>query len=377
MNLPAEVAKARVYEGLEGVVVAETRLSLVDGERGRLVVAGHDLEDLVELGFEQASALLFDAGGGATSKEQVDERFARGRALAHERLGALGDALDRRDAMDALRASVAHLPEHSTREEIVGALSVFTAAHRRRSEGLAAIAPPPNVGHAAALLTMLGAPADPARTRALDAYLITVMEHGFNASAFAARVVASTQSDLVSAIVAGIGALKGPLHGGAPGPVLEMLAAIGESDRAESYLQSELAAGRRIMGMGHRIYRQRDPRAYVLERALERLSASLGSARQVDGPIECRLALARAVEKSAERLLEQRYPGRNLRANVEFYTAVLLSSLDIPSAWFSAVFACARSVGWAAHYAEQRARGRLIRPQASYVGVLPVRANSA
>lgn len=380
MKQETSAAAPRVYEGLDGVVVSETVLSHVDGEAGHLVVAGHDVEDLATThSFEQAAALLFRAAGDPdASADRVRADLARGRAEAFARLPSLGDALDQVDAMDALRAGTAHLSESATREQIVGALAVFTAAHRQKSEGLSPIAPPAAGGHAEALLTMLGAPVTKARISALDAYLVTVMEHGFNASAFAARVVASTRSDLVSAVVAGIGALKGPLHGGAPGPVLDMLDEIESVDNAGAYLQRELAAGRRIMGMGHRIYRQRDPRAFVLERALERLSASLSHTEREENPrMTTRLTLARQVEKTAETFLEARYPGRNLRANVEFYTAVLLSALEVPSTSFAAVFACARGAGWAAHVAEQRTRGKLIRPRANYIGPLPVRANSA
>ncbi|HEX5655724.1 MAG TPA: citrate synthase [Polyangiales bacterium] len=355
-----------VHEGLEGIIASETRLSLVDGERGRLVVAGREIESLTgQLSFEQTYALLFAAVGAEAV--DLEAQLARGRARAFEALSGLGDALDRKDGMDALRASVAHMPGDASSAEVVAAVAVYTAAWSRRQRGLPAISPRPEQGHAESLLAMLGEDVSFARVQALDAYLVTVLEHGFNASAFAARVVASTRSDRVSAVVAGIGALKGPLHGGAPGPVLEMLDAIGVPERAESYLRAELDAGRRIMGMGHRIYRQRDPRAFVLERALERLER----ATQDDVRIRSRLALARAVEHAAEGLLSARHPDRPLRANVEFYTAVLLEAVGVSGALFSPLFACARSAGWAAHFEEQRKYGRLIRPTARYIGVLP------
>ena len=181
-----------------------------------------------------------------------------------------------------------------------------------------------------------------------------------NASTFTARVVASTGSDLVSAIVAAIGALKGPLHGGAPGPVLDMLDAIGHPAHARAWLEADLAAGRRIMGMGHRIYRVRDPRAAALEHAISVLERT--------GAVGDRLALARAVERDAERLLTDRHPERSLRANVEFYTAILLEAIGIPRTLFSPTFAASRVVGWCAHVDEQRRVGRLIRPASTYVG---------
>ena len=181
-----------------------------------------------------------------------------------------------------------------------------------------------------------------------------------NASTFTARVVASTGADLRASVVAAMGALKGPLHGGAPGPVLDMLDAIGAPEHAVSWLEAELAAGRRIMGMGHRIYRVRDPRAAVFERAIEALTDH--------GVSTGRLALARAVERAAEGVLRARHPARPLHANVEFYTAVLLDALRLPREAFTLTFAVGRAAGWCAHVREQRAGGRLIRPASRYVG---------
>ena len=342
----------------------ETALSDVNGAAGRLVIAGQRVEDLAaRASFEFAAELL--AGRGPAGPG-----LAEGRALAFERLGRLGDALERDDVMSALIAALAHVPFGDGRDALAtatrasGALATFTAAWWRLRHGLAPIAPALDAGHAADFLHMLrGEPAHPAEARALDAYLSTVCEHGMNASTYAARVVASTHSDAGSALVAALGALKGPLHGGAPGPVLEMLDRIGNAAAARSLLASELAAGRRIMGMGHRIYRVRDPRAEVLERAARELEAA-----GVRPGITERIALARAVESAAEELLAERHPERALRANVEFYTAVLLDALGLSPALFSAVFAIARSAGWSAHVAEQLARGRLIRPESRYVG---------
>jgi citrate synthase len=235
----------------------------------------------------------------------------------------------------------------------------------RRQQKLAPVPPDATLDHGEDILRMiLGAPFDSARAKALEAYLVTVMDHGMNASTFTARVVASTGSDLVSSVVAALGALKGPWHGGAPGPVLDMLAAVGDPARARAWLEGELEAGRRIMGMGHRIYRVRDPRAAVLEKALDRLEQS--------GVKTPRLALARAVEKAAAELLQERYPQRPLKANVEFYTAVLLDAIGLPADVFSACFAIGRVVGWCAHVNEQRSYGRLVRPQSRYVGPDPL-----
>ncbi|MCU1282565.1 MAG: Citrate synthase (si), partial [bacterium] len=247
--------------------------------------------------------------------------------------------------------------------EITGALATLAAAWSRRQAGQSPLPPDAAADHASDYLRMVRGAATAPAARALDAYLVTVSDHGMNASTFTARVVASTGSDLVSSIVAAIGALKGPLHGGAPGPVLDMLDAIGDPSRAEAWLEGELAAGRRLMGMGHRIYRVRDPRAAVLERALEQLEAS--------GLRSGRLALARAVERAAEDVLQKRHPERALKANVEFYTAVLLDAVGLPRTLFSPTFAVGRAAGWCAHVAEQRLHGRLIRPSSRYVGRLP------
>jgi citrate synthase len=333
----------------------ETGLSLVDGAEGRLVVAGHDIEALAgRTSFAAMCALLL---GG--SEAEWHGALGRGRVEAFAALAGMGDALARADGMDALRAGAAHL---ATEEPAVaiGAVAVLAAAWMRARRGAAPVAPDPERGHAEDYLRMAVGVSDPAAARALDWYLVTVAEHGMNASTLAARVVASTGSDLVSALVAAIGALKGPLHGGAPGPVLDMLDAIGSPAAAEAWLEGELAAGRRIMGMGHRIYRVRDPRAAVLERATELLQEGSG-----------RLALARAVERAAEGALRRRHPDRPLRANVEFYTAILLDAVGLPRAAFSPTFAVARAAGWCAHVAEQRAKGRLIRPDARYTGPRP------
>lgn len=351
--------------GLDGVVVARTRLSEVDGEKGSLRVGGYDVERwATEVTFEQAAAQLLAAG----RDEEVDAaalqvRLAAARAEAFERLGRCGDALEAADGMEALRAGLAHLRssgnDFDDAVRAIGAAGVIAAAWTRRRSGGELVAPGGGIGdggHAAEVLRM--ATGSAARGKALEAYLVTVMDHGMNASTFTARVIASTGSDLISALVGGVGALKGPLHGGAPGPVLEMLDQIGRPEEALGWLTRELDSGRRIMGMGHRIYRVRDPRAAVLEKVARGFEATGGS----------RLALAQAVEAAAAKLLLERKPDRPLQANVEFYTAVVLDAVGLPSAAFAPAFAVGRVVGWAAHVLEQRRVGRLIRPDSVYVG---------
>jgi citrate synthase len=221
--------------------------------------------------------------------------------------------------------------------------------------------PDPELGHAANYLYMLTGEVPGAEfTRALDTYLTTVSDHGMNASTFAARVIVATRSDFVSAIVGAIGALKGPLHGGAPGPALDVVFEIGDASRAEAFLREKLGRGERLMGFGHRIYRVRDPRADVLAAAAERLYTTDGDRELYE--------LALDVEQTALRLLAEHKPGRNLQTNVEFYTALLLHGLGLSTQLFTPTFAVGRVAGWTGHCFEQRALDRLIRPQSVYVG---------
>jgi citrate synthase len=353
--------------GLSGVVVADTELSLVDGASGRLVMRGVPVEALGARSFEEACLLMWTGRlPGESEAAELGAALGAARRSAFALLPELSLAMRARDGMDALRAATAALSLSAASEAraravtLAGALAVFAAAWSRSARGLAPVAPRAELGHAADYLAMVhGDSAPRAWVRALDSYLCTVVDHGMNASTFTARVIASTGSDATSAVVGALGALKGPLHGGAPGPVLDMLDAIGTPERAEAFLQAELAAGRRIMGMGHRIYRVRDPRVEVLEEAISALSPNP------------RLQLAREVERAAEEVLRRHKPDRPLKANVEFATAVLLEAVGLPREAFTATFAAGRIVGWLAHIDEQRRTGRLIRPASRYVGAQP------
>ncbi|MCO4745167.1 MAG: citrate synthase/methylcitrate synthase [Proteobacteria bacterium] len=322
--------------GLAGVVAAQTAVSRVDGEQGKLWIRGRPIADVSGLGFEGAAALVL--GRPVTG-------LGEARMRAYARQGATGGS-----PMDALRRLVAGAQTDDPIELIaeVGVAVARIASDGRRPR------PDPARSHAEDLLHMATGSTAPDKVRGLEHYLCTVMDHGLNASTFAARVVASTGSDPVSAVTAGIGALKGPLHGGAPGPVLDMLDAAGETP--EAWVEAELAAGRRIMGMGHRVYRVRDPRAAVLETALTGLTTE-------------RVARAKRVEQAAENALARRYPDRPLRANVEFYTAVLLDAVGLDRTHFTAWFAAGRVVGWMAHIEEEARVGKIMRPRAEYVGI--------
>ncbi len=371
-------APARPFSsGLEDVVAAATRLSSVDGKNGVLLIAGRPLEDLADTRFLDVAALLLARAAKDADAKDADAKdkraafdvefaarvdAARAGAFVRFNAAAFAGALDLDDPMATLRV----LLSHTTGEDpaaFVGAAHAAVAAWLRRRTGApiasAADAPATPSSAGAWLLAKSTGNVDADAGRALDTYLTTVIDHGMNASTFTARVVASTQASLSASLTAAVAALSGPLHGGAPGPVLDLLDKIEASGMG--VIDDELAAGRRLMGFGHRIYRVRDPRAAVLEGAVVRLLQNAPAARRR------RLELARDVEKAATQKLQQKSPDRPLPANVEFFTAVLLEAIGLPRAGFAAVFAAGRVAGWCAHVVEQRRLGKLIRPQSLFV----------
>ncbi len=360
-----------VSDGLEGVVAARTVLSDVDGEGGRLIVRGHAVEALAaSWTFEEVIALLWD-GFFEAPPADLSSALGAARAEVFDAVVAEGDIMAERPPIEAMRALTARLDDGDGLDlalRLTAAPAVFTAAILRARAGEAPLRPDPALGHAADILRMTrGMPAPAAEAAAMDAYLVTVADHGFNASTFAARVVASTRAGLTSAVLAGISALKGPLHGGAPGPVIEMLDGVADASQARAWLEAALDRGDRLMGFGHRVYRVRDPRADALKRAVRLLGE--GSNR-----LPGRLALAEAVEAAALEVLRERKPERSLQTNVELYTALLLEALAFPADAFTNVFAMGRVAGWIAHAREQVTQGRLIRPASLYVGPLPKQA---
>ena len=357
-------------DGLRDVVAAETVLSDVDGAAGRLIIRGFTLDELAgRTSFEQACHLLL--GGmldGLPDEKALRARLGAARVEAFAEAPALDAELRSRPPLDAVRALMARLPDGDDLEvalRLMASPAVFTPAVIRSARGLAPIAPDPALGHAADMLRMLkGSEPAPAEAMALDAYLVTIIDHGLNASTFAARVAASTLAGLTSAALAGISALKGPLHGGAPGPVIDMLDGIGAPENATAWLEAALDRGDRLMGFGHGVYKVRDPRADALKRAVQSLA-------QASPELPGRLKLAEAVEAAALDILRRRKPDRPLNTNVEFYTAVLLEALGFPHEAFTCVFASGRIAGWIAHAREQVLSGRLIRPSSHYVGPVP------
>jgi citrate synthase len=369
-------AAGQVIRGLEGVVAAATQLAEVDGRAGRLTLRGYPIEELVgRCDLEEVAHLLWcgslpnsgeyrelrtTIAGARTLPEAVEEAL---RALAPRaggmhllRMGAAALSVDEPDP-DSLDLTV----NRGRAARLLARLPTLVAAAWRIRQGLQPVSALPTDGIARGFLRMLeGSEPDPARVDGLNAYFVAISEHGFNASTFTARVVASTSSDMVSAVTAAIGALKGPAHGGVPGPVLEMLQAIGTPERAEAYIRSEMAAGRRIMGFGHRVYKVRDPRAALLSAAARRMAERTGDSALLD--------LTEIVEATTVRVLAELKPGRDLYANVELYAALILHAVGIPSELFTPCFAIGRTAGWTAHVLEQYADNRLFRPQSLYTG---------
>lgn len=357
--------------GLQGVIAAETRMSSVDGLRGELIIAGYPLELLAaQASFEEVVFLL--EHGRLPNKEQLSvlsEQLAALRELPQATENLLQAAARHAvSPMDALRMAAATLDLDAgpdLAKALIARFPTIIAAYWRLSRGLQPIVPDQTLDHAANYLYMLlGQRPTPIQSAALSTYLTTVSDHGLNASTFTARTIISTGSDLVSAVVGAVGALKGPMHGGAPGPALDMVFEIGPVENAETYLRAKLDRGERIMGFGHRVYKVRDPRADVLGAAAEKLYTS-GNAIQGDMELYLR---AKEVERTTIALLEEYKPGRNLQTNVEYYTALLLHGLGLDNDLFTPTFAAGRVAGWIGHCREQQENGRLIRPSSTYVG---------
>jgi citrate synthase len=369
----ARMSLAAAPKGLEGVVAASTGVSHVFGEEGRLVYRGYDIHELArKASFEEVAYLLWE--GELPNQSQLDElksELAQNRPLPEDVKALLKSQPTDTLPMDILRtvASAIGALDKAPRAqegkaartaavEMTACFATILAAFDRRRRGLEPIEPDSSLGHAANYLYMLtGSAPSEIDAAALDAYLVLVADHGMNASTFTARVIASTESDMASAVVGGIGALKGPIHGGAPSLVLDMLDEIGKPENVEPWMRKAMANGDRLMGFGHRVYKAEDPRAEILR--------ELSSEMEKGDLFE----LARTAEETGLRLLEEQKPGRRLYTNVEFYSAVVMNAVGLPRDLFTATFASSRVAGWSAHVLEQFADNRLIRPQSQYTGV--------
>ena len=367
-----------VNPGLEGVVVGSTAISLVAGEEGRLIYRGYDIADLAaNASFEEVAYLLWQ-GRLPTATELDETRTAM--AAARELPAPVTDMLRGfapgawpmdvlRTAISAIGAHVPPRPDGTHVSDVAAAIRLTSvaatavAAWDRIRRKLDPIAPRADLGHAANFLYMKNGEAPtPTAARALDMYFVLLADHGFNASTFAARVTASTWSDMFAAATTAVATLQGDLHGGAPGKVMKMIHDIGTADKAEAYVRAILDKGDRVMGIGHREYKVRDPRAGPLEAMARDLGKSSGEPRWYE--------VARALEDIGVHVLHEKKPGRRLYANVEFYSAPTLYSLGIEPDSFTCMFACSRMAGWTAHVLEQMADNRLIRPQVKYTGLL-------
>jgi len=357
-------------QGLESVVAASTATSMVDGEAGRLVIAGYELEDLApNAAFEETVFLLWNGRlPNATELGEYRVRLAKQRELNQATIRLLEDAAHNSVSVTDLLVMAAPTlrigRSENPAEDALAAVAAFptiVGSYWHLKNGNKPAEPRQDISHAAYFLyQVFGKVPSVEQAKALETYLNTVCDHGLNASTFTSRVIMSTRSDVISAVTGAMGALKGPLHGGAPGPALDMVFEIGSAGRAESVISAKLSRGERLMGFGHRVYRVRDPRADVLAAAAERLYVNDADRRLY--------LLAKDVERTALRLLEQHKPGRRLQTNVEFYTALLLHGLGLPVELFTPTFAIGRVLGWTAHCLEQLRQDHLIRPQSEYVG---------
>jgi citrate synthase len=361
-------------KGLEGVVIAKTQLSYVDGKIGKLIYHGYPIETLAHNAtFEEVAYLLWNNSlPNKAVLKAFDEELKRRRVVPDDVIDIMSCLPKDAHPMGVLRTAVSAMgtfdreqeddsPEANRRKAIrlTARFPTIVAAWGRMREGKVPIAPRNDLGHAANFLWMLhGEEASEAAVRAIDAYLVLLADHGMNASTFSARVATSTQGDMYSAITTACGTLKGPLHGGANEAVMRMLLKVENVDKAQEWFNAAVSEGKRVMGIGHRVYKVEDPRATVLREMSRVIAKSSGDSHWFD--------LAMKVEELARS--HDYFIERNLYANVDFYSAVALYAVGIPIDFFTPLFAMSRIAGWTAHVIEQWADNRLIRPRGEYVG---------
>ncbi|HET9222810.1 MAG TPA: citrate synthase [Roseiflexaceae bacterium] len=360
-------------KGLEGVVAASTAISYIDGINGRLFYRGIEINELAEhASFEETTALLWY--GKLPNREQLESfknKFISNRQIPNELLAMMMAMPKKATPMEVLRTAVSALSAYDPEDQdnslqanvhksirLTAALPTIVAAWDRIRNGQWPIGPSAKLDHAANFLYMLtGKEPDPKSAEILDTCLILHADHGLNASTFAARITASTLSDLHSAIVSAIGTLKGPLHGGANEAVMRMLLEIGQPERADQYIRGALSNKQKIMGFGHRVYKADDPRAAWLQRLSHDLADSTGRRKWYD------------ISERVRTLVQDAKP---LPVNVDFYSASVYYTLGIPIDLFTPIFAISRVAGWTAHVYEQISDNRLIRPESEYIGPMDV-----
>ena len=366
-----------VDRGLEGVVVGSTQLSNVEGSIGHLTYRGYDIDDLApNATFEEIVHLLLY--GALPNRHQLDglkRELAACRAIPEPLLAAMQNVPKTAWPMEVLRTIVSglglfspvnaqgeHLSDVHTAIELIAKLPTIVAAWDRIRRELEPISPRSDLSQAGNFLYMrTGKVPHAIEEDALDTYFVLLADHSYNASTFAARVAASTRADIYASVTAALATLQGDLHGGAATAAFRTLTEVKTPENAEPYVRGILDRGKRIMGMGHREYKVRDPRARHLETMAKELADYVGGGDRW-------YETAHAVEDASRKVLQEKKPGNTIYANVDFYTAPVLADLGIPGDEFTSLFACGRIAGWTAHILEQLADNRLIRPQATYEG---------
>jgi citrate synthase len=358
-------------KGLKGVVAAETLISHIDGENGQLLYRGYEIGEITKkCSFEEAAYLLwFGHFPDEVQLNTLKDQLKKNRNLS-ENIKVIMDQLPlRMDLMSVIRTAISAeggnfdyccTPTISQAIRLTALVPVIIAYRKRQVDGKEFLPPQSDLDHVANYLYMLtGKIPNAAHIKALETYMVLTLEHGMNASTFAARVTASTESDLVSSITSAIGTMKGPLHGGAPSGVIELLDEIARDGDPEKVLCDKLKRGEKLMGFGHRVYKTHDPRAVSLK---EKLLKLVGEDKWLD--------LAMSVEDTAVKLLAEHKPGRSLYTNVEFYAAAIMKAINMDTELFTPTFTASRMVGWTAHVIEQAENNTIYRPQSKYIGAI-------
>ena len=356
-------------KGLDGIIAAQTRLSDVRGEAGELVYAGYDINELAgKVSYEEVVHLLhWNHLPNQKELAELKAVLAADREMPQGIVDILRVVPRNTPPMDVIRTAVSAMgcfdpqrDDHSYDDErrkamqLIARIPVITAYFHRIRQGKEVLAPRPDLGEAANFLYLMdGETPSAEKANTLDLCYVLHADHGMNASTFSARVTIATLSDMYSAITSAIGTLKGPLHGGANEGVIKMLIEIGSLDKVDAYIEECLAQKKKIMGIGHRVYKTLDPRAPHLKRMAQVLSSKLGERKWI---------------QMSDRIAEIMLKKKNLHANVDFYSATVYYSLGIPTDLFTPIFSISRTAGWTAHILEQLADNRLIRPQSLYIG---------
>ncbi|MFC7370259.1 citrate synthase/methylcitrate synthase [Fictibacillus iocasae] len=357
-----------IAKGLKGIVAAETSISHIDGNEGRLVYRGYEIADITEkCCFEEAAYLLwYGVLPDETQLQQLKTELKNNRQLSGSMKTIIDQLPPSMDMMSVIRTAVSAegsaayswKPDVSQAIRLTALLPSIIAYRNSMLEGKRYSEPVESFDHVENYLYMLkGEKPTRAHVEALETYMILTLEHGMNASTFSARVTASTESDMVSAVTSAVGTMKGPLHGGAPSGVIDLLENISAEGTVEGVIRRKLQNGEKLMGFGHRVYKTHDPRSLALKDKLREL---VGNDEWLD--------LALIVEEKAVELLAEFKPGRSLYTNVEFYAAAIMKAVQLESSLFTPTFTASRVVGWTAHVLEQAEDNTIYRPQSEYVG---------